>query len=536
MPRALPLSLLLLAAVLPALAAAKEQFPGQGRKWRHLQSPNFELYSGASERVSRDMLHNLELLRATFLETFRLQERRPLPVTIFYFDDEDDFMAYRKGGKPRSFYAARPDRATIMVSPKEELLSIQRTIFHEYVHHLMRVTEEAPPTWYNEGMAELFSTLEEQKDHLLLGRAKPELVARLQQAKAMPLEELFAVTNSSAVYRNGEHNTGIFYAQSWALVHFCNFGISKVPKERLDTFLRLARSAKLAAEPEKLRQLTQELLGMDFPQLNEELARYMRGGRYNVYRLPKPVIAARESYEARLMPAEEITLRLAELKARLLGSPDARFVLLEAAERNPRDIRVLETLGLAALSDGDERTMEERWHQAIEAGTTNPAIYHELGQREGRRWFARFDPYFRLQDEPAARLRRLLLASIAAAPHQTAAYETLAWVEATANDISIANANLVQGQLPKLKERARTLLALAMIRDRSNDLATARQMLAALGESEPDAWTARGAEVLLAKIEGRKPAPLAPSGAGQRKGLPVPVPKIRLPAAPTPPN
>lgn len=522
-----------LAAVAGASGAATEVFPGEGAKWRHLQSPHFELYSGAGEGESRELLRSLELLRAAFLVSFRLEERRPLPVTVFYFGRERDFRAYvpaadRKNDRFAGFYVGRADRATILMVPREDEADARRTIYHEYVHHLMKVTEENPPPWFNEGIAELFSTIEEERDFLRIGRAIPRRIAELQQARLMPLEELFAVKRDSPVFREGRH-MGLFYAQSWALLHFCHLGISDLPKDRLDRFLDAARSPSLADDPGKLRELARDFLGMDLRELNEKIGSYARGGRYKVGQMPKPVIEEAKTYAIRPASADEMRLRLAELEARVNRTGRAKLVLLDASERNPTDARLHETLGMLALYDGDEIFMRERWNKAIEAGSTNPAIYHELGQRESRRWFQRFDLYFRLADDTAARLRDLLKRSIAAAPHQTAAYEMLAWVEATAKVTDPANVNLVQTQFPGLKEQNRTLLALALIRHRNNDNATAAKLLAELAKSAPDAWTAHGLEQLTAKIEGRPARRSAPPGATKNR-IP-PVPKIKVPDA-----
>ena len=44
-------------------------------KWKHFRSPNFELYSRNEEKSSRELLHNLELLRAAFFDRSKLIER-----------------------------------------------------------------------------------------------------------------------------------------------------------------------------------------------------------------------------------------------------------------------------------------------------------------------------------------------------------------------------------------------------------------------------------------------------------------------------
>lgn len=502
--------LFLMLSVGAIVASAKDAFPGESRKWRHYQSPNFELYSGNSDRESREVLQNLELFHAAFLDFMKLPVRRPLPVTVFYFANDSDFRAYvpTAYGKKHNFagfYVERPDRAVILLSPRDELKQAQQLVFHEYVHHLFRVMEERPPTWYNEGMAELFSTLQEESGRLVFGRPVAGRVVQLQQEGLMPLEQLFAVSHESAVFREGEY-TGQFYAQSWGLIHFCYFGANDIPGEKLGLFLDVARSPRFAEQPERVRAFFRELFGFDYPELERRVERYMRVGRYQARSLPVPRIADMKTYASRAVAPEEAQLRLAEVAARVNRTPEARLTLLHGAERHPEDTRLDETLGMLAYYDNDQVGTRERWERAIEHGTVNPAVFHQVAQQMTQRLFAQFDPFYRMPDEMAAKLRVLLRRSIEAAPQQTAAYETLAWVEATSGECVVANVNLVQERFPQLKTKDRTLVSLALVRHRRGDNAGAIALLDDLPKLDPDDWSVQAAERLRAKIEGRKPA------------------------------
>ena len=116
-----------LALLIPLGRAAKgEAFPGLGRKWAYYQSPNFELYSTNGDRDSRDVLEKMELLRAHFLETFKLTVRLPQPVTVYYFDRFDDFKGYlpprlRSGTTEYSGYCrSLADRTIITMAPAQD--------------------------------------------------------------------------------------------------------------------------------------------------------------------------------------------------------------------------------------------------------------------------------------------------------------------------------------------------------------------------------------------------------------------------------
>jgi hypothetical protein len=56
-----------------------------------------------------------------------------------------------------------------LVAPVDDWASAQQLIYHEFVHHLFMVTEDEPPVWLNEGMADLLSTIEVGSDGVQIG-------------------------------------------------------------------------------------------------------------------------------------------------------------------------------------------------------------------------------------------------------------------------------------------------------------------------------------------------------------------------------
>jgi Tfp pilus assembly protein PilF len=524
--------LLVLPAFTPHVGAETEQFPGTNDGWRHFQSPHFDLYSEDRGWDSRGFLHKLELLRASFLDSFQLIERRPLEVTLYYFGSERDFRAYKPeelGFMPGGFYHADSDHAVIVLAPRDDEHGAQRVIFHEYVHHLFWVAEEYPPAWFNEGMAEMFSTIDEESGRLVFGRMIPDRIRLLQQEEMLPLETLFAVDHKSPVFTTGTHGVGVFYAESWALMHYLYLGVSKLPEDRLNLFLKALQSPAAVSDPDSLRKSCRQLLGMDYPELLAQLQRYVQSGIYREGMLPLPKIADGSAYAMRLVPRDEIRERLAELSLRINRAPVARRALVDMLEKNPDDVHLHEVLGMNALRDSDEAVAREHWEKAVTLGSDNPAIYHELAQMESG-WFRQFDYYFRLPAERAQWLRRLLRRSIEYAPNQTAAYEMLAWVEATASEISAANVNLVQSHFNTLHDKPRTLLALALIRLHAGDKDLAAALLEQLDRMNPDASIARAAEIVSAKMEGRAVRKLPETLSADKSPLSLPpVPPLRLP-------
>ena len=506
--RRLSIFLVGFALLVPLLRAAKgEIFPGLGRKWQYYQSPNFELYSANGDRDSRDVLEKMELLRAVFLDTFKLTVRLPQPVTIYYFDDEDDFNGYKptiyRGGNVRfaGFCSNYPDRTVITLAPARNRSDARQVVYHEYIHYLFRITEQSPAPWFNEGVAELFSTIDEDKEWLQLGQPVVDRITELRRGRMMPFEQLFAVGYDSAVFRDSGH-AGIFYAQSWAFLHYCRYGVNKIPPEKMALFLRAAGSPKTQDLPEQFRIMCKELLGYDYPALLRELEHYINDGRFMGRKVRRPTIAPKTSYTSRPVATNEALVRLAELSLRMTQSAYANLVIRDALSKQP-DIRLSELLGTVAFQENENDLAREHWNRAVELGTTNAAIFRELGRLESNLVFDQFDLDYRLPPVRAEHLRNLLHKSIACAPEQSMGYEMLAWVEATARQPDIAAINLVQQRFKTLNDQPRTLLALILVRARMGETKAALEMLDQLDKMTLNSWATYCAELTRARVEDR---------------------------------
>jgi hypothetical protein len=506
------------AAVLGAVlaCAAKAEFPGAEMDWRHYRSPNFELYSTQLESESRALLHNLELLRAVVFERFKIVERTRLEVTVFAFAKPEHFQAYLSpqlaGRRVAAYYLARPDRAVICMGPGEverapvvagpvTLFTVttppRHVIFHEYIHHLFRATNQQPSVWFNESFAELLATIQVRRDRIEIGHANTATLARLQNEKLLPWETIFGARTVNAVYRD-HGQSAMFYAQSWAFLHYLYFGEPKPPAEQVERFMRVMTDRRSAAKVEAAAYF-RECFGYDFEELRRRVDKYVGNGKYRYGTQSLPSIAAPSTYVIRKTEPAERRLRLAELAVRVQQSAAGKFVLLEAQQHSPEP-RVHEVLGSLALVEKDPSGATEHWQKAIDLGSRNIAIARELTLLEGRGLFARFDFDFRLPPEKAEQLRARLLASINQEPAQSAAYEMLALVEAFSAEPRAANVNLVQSHFKQLSEKQRTVVALAMVRVRLGNTAEAENFLAELGELPPDPVAAKIADAIRARL------------------------------------
>ncbi len=120
---------------------------------------------------------------------------------------------------------------------------------HRYAFHLTYIAGDTPAVWYGEGVAELFSTIKEERDGFVLGLPVGSHVDFLQWTQFngwIPLDALFATDPQSPNY-NEDKRAGFFYAESWALLHFWLFGQTDFSTQKLEKFINYCHDRMRAA-------------------------------------------------------------------------------------------------------------------------------------------------------------------------------------------------------------------------------------------------------------------------------------------------
>jgi hypothetical protein len=472
---------------------------GAREEWRHVRTENFEMLSAASEKKTRELVLQLEQFRASFIGTFGLRPAHEPRVTVVLFNSDRVFNPYKptyqgKIKEVAGFFVGGTDEVVIALNTAasgEDGDDPTETIFHEYVHLLVHSRGLRLPTWLNEGLAELFSTFRLTKQTVEYGQPKQLYVDILNQAAMMPLSRLMAVTEASADY-NEEMRAGMFYAQAWALAHFLVCGEDRTNAARLGRFIDTA-GATGTGTVETFR----ELWGQDFDKLDLKLRNYLQGGRYYKRNAPAPLKDLAAKIVIRPATEFERDYALLNLRWRVHQSGDVMLAALQLAEKNPTSPRPQELLAAIAAGAGEFTRALERWRMAAELGSENPfalvqgvrAKLTDLGFED--------DLDRRLPPEEADRLRGWLDRAIVLGPHYGDAVEMLAWVESRAPVFRIDAVNLIQKRVRELKDPNPTLLALAVIRWRAKDIATADNITQAVIDASQAAPHIKAAARLL---------------------------------------
>jgi tetratricopeptide (TPR) repeat protein len=395
--------------------------------WSKGVTDHFTILTTEGEAVARKWAVELEQFRRGLQLAVPVPTDRLRPVTVVLFKNARamERFAPLEAGKPAKiggFFVRANDINTIMLTAARNAEETRQVIFHEAVHWHLSAREGFMPLWLSEGLAEVYATFElPDKTSYAFGAAMDDHVELLQQESLLPLPKLLGVGRDSLLYNEGTR-TGIFYAQSWAFVHYLLFGEHSPGREAVQRYLELLRVVRSADDA----FLT--AFGADYAAFEIKLRKYITSGRYhkNVYSRGTIDLAR----TVRLSPALPADVELAK-GSLLLGArsaDDAEPFLGRAAELAPSDPRPWELLGHIAVERKDFPTALTLLTQAVNAGSSSYLVYYnravarlpELTQT----WMpsVALDPL--VMDAAAADFRK----AIELSPSHIASYEGLAGV------------------------------------------------------------------------------------------------------------
>ncbi len=334
--------------------------------WVEVRSPHFTVTSDGSEKDARKVLLQFEQVRALLQEVWpgaRVDTVRP--VTILAARDEGalrvllpEFWEKRGALHPAGVFVDAPDRGWVAL--RMDVARFREgddtwdnpylIVFHEYVHLVLRLNFESLPAWLDEGLAEFWGNTIIEGDRVYEGRHVPYHLQTLRQRTPMSLAALFAVAHGSPEYSEQDRAT-IFYAQSWALVHYLVLG-SDERQGQINRFAALLQAGKPAAVAAK------EAFG-DTEALDRELQAYVRRPVFRYRRRMARLEVKEEAWTARrLSEAESLALR-AGLHVAMGRAAEARDLAGRALSLDPGTASAHESLALLAWREGKRSEARE---------------------------------------------------------------------------------------------------------------------------------------------------------------------------------
>lgn len=361
---------LLITLCLPTDAAAR---------WTTLESQHFVFVGDASEREIRSVAERIEEFREVVARILPGTTETSKPTVVVVFADDRSLRPYapQYQGRPTEvagYFLDGEDGGTIVVNADVEDAALS-VVFHEYAHSIVANTGLELPPWAGEGFAELYETFQTRDGgrSAVIGTAPAHHVELLRSSTLIPMAQLLAVTHDSAMYNEGSRR-GVFYAQSWALMHYLMLGNERRAKQ-LRGYLAALRTG-IAPE-----QAFRDAFGADHSALQQELLGYIRKFTFPALKydfgdkLAKTVTGRGE-------PLEDADAQgyLGDLLGRLGRTDEARARLTDAMAANPKAVRPAVSLGQLLLRDGKIDEAVAALGAAVSRGPSDATAHAALGR------------------------------------------------------------------------------------------------------------------------------------------------------------
>lgn len=413
-------------------------------EWINVRSKNFNLVGNASEKDIRKVATKLEQFRESFRMIFaQIKLNAAIPTNVVVFKNASSYKPYkpkRADGKIdewiAGYFQPGEDVNYITLSTEGEDADTYGTIFHEYVHFMVDTTfgkSDVPP-WFNEGLAEYYQTYEIEEDQKVkLGLIQNGHLRLLQENKLIPLETLFKISNYS-LHQNGNHSRSIFYAQSWALIHYL---VQTGKGDGMSKFLNLLLRN---VPPEKAFQDTFQ---MTYEQMEKELKKYVAQSmyKYHTVTLKNKLTFDNEMQIAPMSEADSNTY-LGDLLYHGHRYDEAEPLLQKAVQLAPGSSMANTTFGMVKIRQRKFAEAKNYLDKAISDDQKNHAAFYQYAYLLSRESYDEFGFVSAFPKEKAAKMRELLQKAIALNPSYTESYELLAFISLVNNenlDESIAN-------------------------------------------------------------------------------------------------
>lgn len=331
--------------------------------WIKVRSTNFELLTNSSEYYAGQTLMAFEEARHFILRA-QPSFMRSLPsARIVSFNSNRDYRPFSPGGSVAAYFLRHEQGDYIVMSDLED--QERRAALHEYAHLLVSHSGLSIPLWLNEGMAEVYSTLELKEGKLLLGDMKKDRLIALGSENWIPLPLLLRVDQKSADYKK-EHRAGVFYAESCLLAHMLM--LDDVFGKKFSQFLDRVSVTGSSADA------FSEVYGKSTAEIETAMRTYfrrmMQGGVVLAASRPDVQIGP-----ARPAPETEVSVTLADLTAHLGRTDEARKRLREMAASHPGDGYIEASLANVEAFSGDKNAALALYRAAIEHGSKQWTTY-----------------------------------------------------------------------------------------------------------------------------------------------------------------
>ncbi len=491
------LTLLLFSACVVMLLAASSA-PAKD-KWISLRTKNFNVVSNGDEGETRQLALKLEQFRLIISKLTNTSLVAPVPITVVVFKSDGSFKPFKPlyNGKPSNisgFFQRSDDENLIALDMNARTEHPMALIFHEYTHLFTAYTPIAWPVWLKEGVAEFYSTFDVKKNEVTIGKPLTQHVLLLREKKFVPFETLFGVVHSSPVY-NERDKQGVFYAESWALVHYLMYGNDHVRQPQLVQFIHsLGRGVNV-------ERAFSEAFKTDFATMEKELRRYIGKDSYPGMIFTMDSTEGEKEISVRPMPDAEVQYNLGNLLMRTNRLEDAEAYFSQAIVLDSKLAGPYEGRGFIAMRRNKYSEAKDQFKQAAALGSQNHLVHYYYAESLQRELMGDRGSVSVIQDDLAQTMIDELKTSIKLMPGFAPAYNLLAFVYLASGEKLSEGVGAMKSALKLEPQNRRFALTLAQLQLRMQDYAAARKTLEPLLAEDDEPGVKAQAQSIISLID-----------------------------------
>ena len=365
--------LLAFGAIATALTVGCAATPtGISNDWIVVESPYFEIMSTLDGDKTIGLAEDLERFRALiYATTTAPQTDAPVPSKIFAFKRKSQFARFNPWRGAAGYFQAGTRANNVVLTDYSRSLDAKSIIFHEYVHFVLRNgTGIEYPIWYDEGFAEVLSTVRTHEGKLIVGAIPKARIPSFQHGQWISMERIIEATSYADFPEKHLH---MFYAEAWALAHYVT--LDQSDKGSIEEYLSLLNEG---VEPTNaFEQAFSERIASAASAIKSKLKR----GDWRLIGIPienldydrrKPVV--------RKPSRDEVALRLGQLQLSNNQPRKAQALFEAALAANGENDRAHAGLGDALKFQSQTDAAGPHFHTAVGLGPNDPLNHLDLAE------------------------------------------------------------------------------------------------------------------------------------------------------------
>ncbi|GMR23343.1 MAG: hypothetical protein BMS9Abin37_1763 [Acidobacteriota bacterium] len=467
-------------------------------KWHEVHSPNFVVISNAAEGRTKDVAARMEQFRYALSRLLpSLNFATEVPTQVYAFRDFDSFESFLPRTNdgvtpPAGYFREGPYKNVIALDLSAGRAAYERVVFHEYVHLLLSLGFRDYPLWFEEGMAEFYSSTRLHDDSAELGVVEEHHRRVLATRPLLPLAELLTAADDWPLSASA-HDSALFYAQSWGLVHYLVAGSGTEGHRKLASYL-----GRLSRDEDRLEAF-HAAFEMSPEAMEDALTAYVEAGDFPHYEFSLSEMDWKDGFETKVLTMAEVQHRWGELFLFTGRAREAEVCLEEACRLNPNMAAAWKTRGIAALMNGRHEEALAYLKRAVSGDGVSPTglyLYaRALLRNHSGQWVES------VPDELAEEAERALTRSLELKPAQSETARLLAFVYLVRGVRLEEATELVEGALTMTPGRPSLLYLYGQILARRGDYQSAREALGQMRADATEPSLQKARDELLARLD-----------------------------------